>query len=146
MSRRAVVTAAAEGAPEEASREAATVKVLVSVITRNRFWLHALSTISLLDSIRQAVLLRSSGVDLPVAFELHVVDDASDHNIKRKRRLMQDLVDRGHVHNYTLLQRQAGTVGALRSVVDVVLGRPDIGYWLHSDDDVLMGPETLRRA
>ena len=46
-------------------------------------------------------------------FELHVLDDASDRNARKKDAMAQDLVERGLVHNYTRLPRPAGTVKVL---------------------------------
>eukprot|EP00438_Fugacium_kawagutii_P028799 Skav229783 [mRNA] locus=scaffold684:66316:67777:- [translate_table: standard] len=80
----------------------------------------------------------------PIHFEWHVLDDASkDHP---KTEMLNDLVQRKWLANYTRLPRHVGTVGALRHVVDTFLQREDLDLFLHCDDDILMGPTTLRRA
>lgn len=126
--------------------EVGDAKVLLSVTTRNRFWPHALSMLSLLQAVRHAELEAIGNAQGRITFEWHVIDDASDQNVQKKDAMVQDLLKRGFVHNYTKLPQASGTVQVLSHMVDVVLSRPDIGYWLHSDDDVLMGPTTLTRA
>jgi len=121
------------------------LRVLLSTATRNRFWHHALSTLSLLEGVRRARLEEPSQAPR-VAFEWHVLDDASDQNVDDKDAMVQDLVERGYISNYTRLPRPAGTVRVLGHFVDVFLERPELEYWLHCDDDVLVGPTTLLRA
>eukprot|EP00927_Polykrikos_kofoidii_P070756 TRINITY_DN67149_c0_g1_i1.p1 TRINITY_DN67149_c0_g1~~TRINITY_DN67149_c0_g1_i1.p1 ORF type:complete len:651 (-),score=74.94 TRINITY_DN67149_c0_g1_i1:222-2174(-) len=123
--------------------QASPVRVLLSVATRNRFWPHALSMISLADAVVHA---RSSSVQRDVVFEWHVIDDASDENVQRKDAMVRDMVNRGLVNNYTKLERPSGTVHVLRQFVDVVLSRPDLDFWLHCDDDVLASQDLLVRA
>lgn len=79
-----------------------------------------------------------------IRFEWHVLDDASkDHP---KAAMLNDLVQRKWLANYTRLPRHVGTVGALRHVVDTFLQREDLDFFLHCDDDILMGETTLSRA
>lgn len=124
--------------------------VLLSVATKNRFWPHALSMLSLVEALvtsRSWLPPAVASETVPrLRFEWHVIDDASNENVRRKDALVNDLVRRGIVHNYTRLRKPSGTVKVLGHFVDVVLARPDIHYWLHCDDDVLMGPDVLSRA
>eukprot|EP00930_Biecheleria_cincta_P102011 TRINITY_DN93678_c0_g1_i1.p1 TRINITY_DN93678_c0_g1~~TRINITY_DN93678_c0_g1_i1.p1 ORF type:complete len:275 (+),score=40.87 TRINITY_DN93678_c0_g1_i1:101-925(+) len=119
------------------------VRVLLSVITRNRFWSHALSTLSLLEAI-----LHARDADPLVSFEWHILDDASDRGSagKKKVAMLEDLVRRGFLANFTQLPKPTGTVRVLRHVVDTFLSRKDFDLFLHSDDDILMGRSTLLRA
>eukprot|EP00928_Gymnodinium_smaydae_P079715 TRINITY_DN63574_c0_g1_i1.p1 TRINITY_DN63574_c0_g1~~TRINITY_DN63574_c0_g1_i1.p1 ORF type:complete len:585 (-),score=54.51 TRINITY_DN63574_c0_g1_i1:706-2460(-) len=114
-------------------------RVLLSVATRNRLWTHSLSTISLLQAIDRA---RSE-----FEIEWHILDAASSGTESvTKQKILKDLVYRGLVQNYTQLPEQVGTISLLRQFVDIVLQRQEFGYWLHVDDDVLMGRDALLLA
>ncbi|CAK9090436.1 Hypothetical protein SCF082_LOCUS42651, partial [Durusdinium trenchii] len=79
----------------------AEVGVMLSVITRNRFWTHALSTLSLLQSLQYAKLHAQQAW-----FAWHILDDASEKSDARKKNdMITDLTQRGWVDNYTRLDR-----------------------------------------
>eukprot|EP00434_Breviolum_minutum_P030444 symbB.v1.2.026923.t1/scaffold2730.1/size72026/7 len=123
----------------EATRD---LQVMLSVITRNRFWTHALSSLSLLQSLRHA-----KDHAPQIHFEWHILDDATERwDLKKKNDMINDLVERKWVANYTRLDRHSGTVRALRHVVDTFLSRADLDLFFHCDDDILMGENTLSRA
>lgn len=120
----------------------AEVGVMLSVITRNRFWTHALSTLSLLQSLQYAKLHAQQAW-----FAWHILDDASEKSDARKKNdMITDLTQRGWVDNYTRLDRRSGTVHALRHAVDTFLMRKEFHLFLHCDDDILMGEGTLTQA
>lgn len=60
--------------------------------------------------------------------------------------MIQDLVQRQRVANYTRLPRHSGTVHALGQAVATFLQREDLDLFLHCDDDMIMGEATLSRA
>ncbi|CAJ1348485.1 unnamed protein product [Effrenium voratum] len=121
---------------------AAEIRVMLSVITRNRFWTHALSTLSLLQSLQHA-----RKHEPQIFFEWQILDDASDKtDAKNKHAMISDLLDRGWVSNYTKLVRRVGTVQLKRHAVDTFVMREDLDLFLHCDDDVLVGKGTLARA
>ena len=82
-----------------------------------------------------------------IHFEWHILDDATERSdLKKKNDMINDLVERKWVANYTRLDRHSGTVRALRHVVDTFLSRVDLDLFFHCDDDILMGETTLSRA
>ena len=117
-------------------------RAMISVITRDRFWRHALSTLSLLASVEHA------RQELPnLVLEWHLIDDASSKSDgKKKQAMVQDLVQRGKITNFTKMPRHLGTVRVLSVAFETFLARSDLDFLLHCDDDILMGRRTVARA
>ena len=119
------------------------VRVMLSVITRDRFWRHALSTLSLLESVEHA------RQELPkISIEWHLIDDASSKSSegKRKQSMIQDLVAKGKIANFTRMLQQLGTVQVLSIAFETFLNSEKFDFLLHCDDDILVGRSTLARA
>ncbi|CAE7656910.1 Camsap1 [Symbiodinium sp. CCMP2456] len=136
---RGLVSAAA---PEQKGREGPGPRVMLSVITRNRFWRHALSTLSLRSSVENAQQ------ELPdLHLEWHLIDDASSGSkSSEKQSMIQELVEAGQIRNFTRMSRHLGTVRVLALAVETFLSRADLDFFLHCDDDILMGRTTVVRA
>eukprot|EP00439_Symbiodinium_sp_Y106_P032598 s4558_g3.t3 len=117
-------------------------RVMLSVITRNRFWRHALSTLSLRTSVENAQQ------ELPDLYlEWHLIDDASaSKSSDGKQSMIQELVEAGEIRNFTRMSRHLGTVRVLAMSVETFLSRADLDFFLHCDDDILMGRTTVARG
>ncbi|CAE7830136.1 unnamed protein product [Symbiodinium microadriaticum] len=134
-----VLAAAPEG---QKGWEGLGPRVMLSVITRNRFWRHALSTLSLRSSVENAQQ------ELPDLYlEWHLIDDASSGSkSSEKQSMIQELVEAGQIRNFTRMSRHLGTVRVLALAVETFLSRADLDFFLHCDDDILMGRTTVVRA
>ena len=108
--------------------------IYVTISTRNRFWHSALTAMSVANANWQGCFI-------------HVLDDATDDDFaEAKEYLFNDLLLRNIIHRYEKLPEQIGFCRGRELMVNRFAAESRFLYWLHLDDDILIGPQTVQQA
>lgn len=108
--------------------------IYVTCTTRNRFWHSALSALALANMQREGCFI-------------HVLDDATDDEFAEAKRIMfEDLALRRLISRYERLPERVGFCGGRELLVNHFFNRSQFTHWFHLDDDILIGPATVKTA
>lgn len=108
--------------------------VYVTLTTRNRFWHCALTALAVANGNWRGCFI-------------HVFDDGSDDDFAdAKRFLFTDLLNRGVIHRFSRVENKIGFCKGREELVDNLMEESRFLYWLHLDDDILLGPQTGLQA
>lgn len=99
--------------------------------TKNRFWHFSLTVLALINAETKGCFI-------------HVLDDETTE--QDKGPLVENLKERGLVHRYDRLSPSLGFCNTRKVLYERFMSIDRFTHWLHMDDDIVIGPDVIKRA